>query len=242
VHPAALRHICSCCLAGFLALLAQGTLGQQQGQQQIHQAVHDFLASHYAEEKGTDSWQRVEIEITGLDPRLIIAPCPQPLSTRLNQNQQPLGKVTVKVECGGEAPWSRYIPATVRVYQNILQSIRPLARGSIINADDLQMAEVDVSTLRSTWLQDQQEVIGMELRRALPAGTAITAEALSLPQLVSRGDTIVLTAQRGSVIIRQQGIALQNGELGRQISVRNANSERVVQAKVTGPAEAEVMF
>jgi flagella basal body P-ring formation protein FlgA len=53
---------------------------------------------------------------------------------------------------------------------------------------------------------------------------------------------IVMSAKTGSVEIRQQGIAMQDGELGSQISVRNAHSEVVVRAIVTGTGQVEVIF
>src|SRR5690606_12702913 len=100
--------------------------------------------------------------------------CPLPLTARMNHNQEPLGRITVRVECAGEAPWSRYIPATVRVWQQVLQSARPLARGSILTSADIELAEVDLSLLRNTWIVDPARVIGKEVKRSLTAGTPMT--------------------------------------------------------------------
>ncbi len=227
------------------ALAAAAPLSAQpavSGHEQLARAVHDFIADYYVQDSAPLPGRRVEIDVAHLDPRLQIDPCPVPLTTRLNHNQVPLGKITVRVECAGEAPWSRYIPATVRVWQQILQSARPLPRGSILGPADIELAEIDVSTVRNTWLAEPERALGKELRRAMQAGQPITAEALTQPQLIARGDTVVLTAQRGSARIRHQGVALQNGEMGSQISVRNTSSKRVVQAVVSGPGEAEVIF
>lgn len=219
------------------------------GHTQISTAVHDFIAGHYPDavqlsegNAAATSGRRVEIDVPRLDPRLSIQSCQMPLQVRLNQNQTPLGKISVRVDCQDAAPWSRYIPASVRVYQQVVFSARPLTRGSVIAVTDLQVSEVDIASVRGSWLADTDMAVGKEVRRTLPSGVAITAEALTEQELIARGQTVVLTAQKGTVLIRQQGVALQAGESGKQISVRNSNSGRVVQAVVTGPGEVEVLF
>lgn len=230
-----------------LALAASGMTQAHEagltGHQQISTAVREFLESHYeAERLAGSSVSRVEITVAGLDPRLQIQPCGEALQTRLNQQQAPVGRTTVRVECHDESPWTRYVTASVQVFQPVVYTSRPLARGARIGAADVELQETDISMLRGTILLDVNHAIGLELRRNVGAGSALSADALAPPVLVARGDQVVITAQRGPVAIRQPGIALQNGEKGRQINVRNTSSNRVIQAVVTGPGEAMVVF
>ena len=104
------------------------------------------------------------------------------------------------------------------------------------------MMEIDVSTVRTTYMHSADEAIGMELKRSVPANAPLVREALAAPILVKRGDTVMITASTGAIEIRQQAVALQNGELGKQITVRNTNSDNVVQATVTGHGQASVGF
>ena len=112
----------------------------------------------------------------------------------------------------------------------------------MLTGGDIEFTLVDLSQVRQTYIQQMDLAVGMELKRALPAGVAVTQETLSPPTLINRGDMIVMSAKAGAVEIRQQGIALQDGELGSQISVRNASSEVVVRAVVTGTGQVEVVF
>lgn len=222
---------------------AQAQPAGNSGHQQIREAVERFIADMHGP---STSEQRVEIVVSSIDPRLPIPACDLPLQTQLGQqsgqNQAVVGRVNVRVECQGSVPWSKYVPVLVRVFAPVLMSTRPLARGDVLGATDVELAEADLSTLRQSYLQDSTLAIGMEVKRALPANTVIGREALAQPLLIKRGDTVVMSAKSGPVTIRQQGVAMQNGELGAQIPVRNSNSDIVVRAVVTGPGQADVIF
>ncbi len=226
------------------------TLYAETGHQQLNFAVRDFVESFYTadelrgqhERDEEDTTRRVEIEVSSIDPRLQLSLCEQPLVASLNQNQRPIGRINVKVECQGAAPWTKYLPVTIHVYEKVLTTTRPLARGEIISESDFSLQEADVSMLRYSYIQDSELAIGMEVKRSLNANTTLIQEALEAPTLVKRGDTVVLSAKAGTVEIRQQGVALQNGVLGKQINVRNSSSDRTVQAVVTGYGQVQVGF
>jgi len=225
------------CWLSTLAVMAQAD--SNAGHAQIAAAVYD----HLLELHGDDNNSRVDIEISNLDPRLRIHACESPLDTRLNQQQRPIGRVTVRVEChDAHASWTRHVPAMIRVYTPVLISARALQRGEILGSADLQMQEMELSAIRQTALRSADEAAGMQTRRTVPAGTAMTAEMLTPAILVERGDSVTITAERGGISIRQQGVAMQNGEMGGRISVRNTSSDRVVQAVVIGNGQVSVNF
>lgn len=207
------------------------------GQQLLRQAALDELNHVYESSPG-----RVEIEVANLDPRLQVPVCAEPLVAQLNRDNPQGGRVTVRVECQDQSPWTRHVAASVRIFRDIVVTSRALSRGDLLSEADLTLEEHDISTLRGQVVMDTATAAGQALRRAVSAGTAVSLDLLTAPVLVSRGDTIVLTAQRGSIAIRQTGTALQDGEAGKQIPVRNNSSERVIQAVVTGSGEASVVF
>jgi flagella basal body P-ring formation protein FlgA len=207
------------------------------GQQLLRQAALDELHHAYAKEPG-----RVEIEVATLDARLQVPICQEPLQTSVNRPSTNGGRVTVRVECLDSSPWSRYVAASVRLYQDIAVASRALPRGSIIGPGDVILKEQDISTLRGQVIKDPGVAVGQSVRRSVTADTALSLDLLEAPVLVKRGDMVVLIAERGSIAIRETGTALQAGEAGRQIPVRNNSSDRVVQAVVTGAGEVKVIF
>jgi len=229
-----------------LSTLFSSAANAETGQEQLHNAVVEFVESFFsAAELSPDAEmtdRRVEIDISAIDPRLNLSVCEQPLIASINQSQRPIGRINVKVDCQGESPWSKYVPVSIKVYEKVLMTTRPIARGETLTADDLAMEETDISLLRYSYLQSPALAIGMESKRSLPANSTIVQEALVAPTLVNRGDSVVLSAKSGSVEIRQQGVAMQSGELGKRINVRNTNSDQIVQAVITGLGEAQVGY
>lgn len=219
------------------SLLMTATAAASDGRQMIAEAVNAALNTAWAGTSG-----RVEIEVPPLDARLQIPTCQVPLQARPANSQSNGGRVSVRVECHDQNPWTRNIIGYVRIYQPVVVADRALPRGTILTASDVTTREIDISTLRGQAVNSRSQVEGMALRRAIAPGTPIGLDVLTAPVLVKRGDTVVLTAQRGPVAIRQQGVALQDGEAGKQIPVRNHSSNRVVQAVVTASGEAEVLF
>jgi flagella basal body P-ring formation protein FlgA len=241
------RLLCLCCLlAGNLlphpaaaATSNDGNSREPSGHEQVHQAVSGFLAGFF----DSPDAPRAEIDVSRLDPRLQIDGCSRPLETSLNRQQTPAGRVTVRVDCPApEAPWTRYIQASVQVFEPVVVTTRTLRRGERLTAADISLEERDTSMLRDTVYRDPARAEGMAVRRTVTAGSPLTGNSVTEPVLIQRGDTIAITAENETVSIRHQGVALQNGVLGKRISVRNRRSERVIQATVTGPGQASVAF
>lgn len=207
------------------------------GQELMRQAALDELRHVYATEPG-----RVEIEVATLDARLQVPVCQEPLQASINRQSPTGGRVTVRIECRDAGPWTRHVAASVRIFREIVVSARALPRGSIVGPGDVTLQEQDISNLRGQVIMDPAVAIGQSVRRAVSAETVFSIDLLEAPVLVKRGDMVVLTAERGSIAIRGTGTALQAGEAGRQIPVRNNSSDRVVQAVVTGAGEVKVIF
>tara|TARA_R100001377_G_scaffold69308_1_gene44646 strand:- start:1377 stop:2138 length:762 start_codon:yes stop_codon:yes gene_type:complete len=236
----------SLCLAAMFGVAAHAETGHQQ----LHNSVAQFVESFFdaneldpnSDRDSQELGRRVEIDISSIDPRLNLSVCEQPLIASMNQTQRPMGRINVKVECQGAAPWTKYVPVSIRVFEKVLVTTRPIARGETLTAADLALVDTDVSLLRYSYLQAPEHAVGMETKRSLSTNTTIVQEALVAPTLVKRGDAVVLSAKAGTVEIRQQGVAMQSGELGKRINVRNTNSDQIVQAVVTGLGEARVGF
>ena len=105
---------------------------------------------------------------------------------------------------------------------------------------DLTMAERDVGQLNQGYLSALPQAVGKKLTRALMPDQVLAPQHVEHAELIRRGDQVVITARSGGINVRMPGEALSDGALGRQISVRNQRSQRVVKARVTGPGQVEV--
>lgn len=225
-------------VSGSAQLLADDVAADN-GLYAMSQAAQQALEDYWAADE-----DRVEITMATMDPRLQVPVCAEALAASINQAGQNAngGRVTVRIDCQDETPWSRHVAASVKVFRPVVVSSRSLPRGTVVTGSDVTVEERDVSLLRGHILENTDGAIGQSMRRALKAGAPLTLDILTPPILIKRGDAVVLSAQRNGVSIRQTGTAMQDGEKGRQIPVRNSSSDRIIQAIVTGSGEAEVIF
>src|SRR5690554_5491493 len=124
------------------SLLMTATAAASDGRQMIAEAVNAALNTAWTGTSG-----RVEIEVPPLDARLQIPTCQVPLQARPANSQSNGGRVSVRVECHDQNPWTRNIIGYVRIYQPVVVADRALPRGTILTASDVTTREIDISTL-----------------------------------------------------------------------------------------------
>lgn len=199
----------------------------------LEQAVSDYL-------QRSNIAGRHEIQINRLDPRLRLPLCDQELTTSLESPAQPIGRVTLRVRCDGSSPWTVFVPGQVRLYREVVTAIRPLKRDNVVTEMDVSLAERDIGLLNQGYLTSLKQAIGKKLTRALLPDQVLAPVHVQQAEVIRKGDQVVISAHSGGISVRMPGEALSDGALGKQISVRNQRSKRVVKGRVTGPGQVEV--
>lgn len=199
----------------------------------LEQAVSDYL-------QRSNIAGRHEIQINRLDPRLRLPLCDQELTTSLESPAQPIGRVTLRVRCDGSSPWTVFVPGQVRLYREVVTAIRPLKRDNVVTEMDISLAERDIGLLNQGYLTSLKQAIGKKLTRALLPDQVLAPVHVQQAEVIRKGDQVVISAHSGGISVRMPGEALSDGALGKQISVRNQRSKRVVKGRVTGPGQVEV--
>ena len=223
-----------------LALITSGMAQSAVGAGQIKAAADHFLVGYsrqLQQRYGDDT--RVEYTIDRLDNRLSMADCPVALSARRKSIRE-VGRINVQVQCDSKVRWTLYVPANIRLYRKVVTLTGPVSRGQALSAADLELREVDTATLTGNYFTDVKEAVGMVARRLLRADRPLIASSLKPAMMVHKGDAVILTANSGGLTVKMPGVALRDGGEGEQISVRNTQSKRVVEAEVTGPGQVQV--
>lgn len=222
-----------------LVISSQPTLGAVTAKD-INATATAFLASHskeLARQYGDSA--RLEYKINQLDSRLSMQDCPQPLVAELKSNR-PLGRITLKISCQQSSRWSLYVSAEINLYRPVVSAVMPVAKGTVLNASQLHLQELDISKLTGSYFTAIDQVVGMQARRSLTTERPITAEQLEQAIVIRRGDAVLMSANTGSLMVKIPGIALADGHKGQQISVKNSQSKRVVQARVVASGQVMV--
>ncbi|MDR9753431.1 flagellar basal body P-ring formation chaperone FlgA [Pseudomonas sp. SZMC_28357] len=195
--------------------------------------VEDYLATSQTE-------GRYEIQVNQLDPRMRMPACDKELTATLESPATPIGRVTVKLRCDGVSPWTVFVPAQVRLFRDVVVTVRPLKRAGIIEPGDVAMRERDISLISQGYLTSVDQAIGQRLTRPTVNDQVITQVHIEQAEVIRKGDQVVITARSGTLSVRMPGEALANGGMSEQIRVKNLNSQRVIKAQVTAPGQVQV--
>jgi flagella basal body P-ring formation protein FlgA len=210
---------------------------------QFSEAVRQSILAHLATHTGIGDGWRLSLNIS-------------------DRQRASLAAATSALRCdGGSAPWigkQRFViafetadgPAEVPMLVDVMLSqpiavaARPIAKGAIVTAADVELQQVEnaaTATARRTPVRSIDELIGQQAGRAIQVGEAIYTDQVSAPVLVKRGETIDVIAQGGGIRVRTTARARQDGARGELIQVESSDTKERFDARVTGVKEATVL-
>jgi flagella basal body P-ring formation protein FlgA len=206
-----------------------------------HALIREAVAKQLRAE-GVSAGSRVDIVVDELDRRVRLARCTIPLKVSLPYGRKQATRLTAQVHCNGAKPWKIYVPARLTIHHRVVVAARPLARGTILTADDVVLTEHATGTLGYGYIQDPDHAVGHELRRPVQAGKVLTPGVLAAPTLIKRGQRVNLLAGSSGIAVQMAGVARADGIRGQVIDVENLNSGRRVQAVVRSAKSVEVLL
>lgn len=137
----------------------------------------------------------------------------------------------------------RYAPGTpeqrAATGPEVIKLTRSLKRGTVITAADIALSPAGTSSGLGVFT-DAADVIGRKLTANVSEGRILQARQLEQNWLIARDMLVEIAFQNSAVTVSMPGIAMQNGQLGELIEVRNSSSGRILQATVTGPQKVKI--
>jgi len=115
-----------------------------------------------------------------------------------------------------------------------------MRQGSIIGKRDITFVDVRGRDLSADIVIEENSLVGMTPRRMIIAGTAVKANEIEAPTLVSRGALVTMVYKDGPLVLTAKGKALENGAKDDLIRVVNTGSNRTLEAVVTSAREVTV--
>jgi flagellar basal body P-ring formation protein FlgA len=216
---------------------AQATLAAIQSLDSIQAAAEKAVRTHLP-----DSRAKYYVTPNRMDSRLRLSPCTDPLEAFIANNAPPGARSTVGVRCPSHNTWTVYVPVNVEVEAPILVLRRALARRSPVEPIDVELQTRRLPGIASGFISDLGSLPGRRLKRALPAGSVLTADVLVPDVLVKRGQQVTLIAMSNTIEIRAQGQALSEGGANDRIRVQNVNSLKIVEGVIESAGVVRVTF
>lgn len=116
----------------------------------------------------------------------------------------------------------------------------PLRNGDVIGQTDIDYIELPARQIQHDTLLSEEDMVGMTPRRMTLAGKPVMNSELERPTVVERGDIVTIVFNDGKLALTTRGKAMQDGATGDLIRITNLNSNKGVDAMVTGYREVTV--
>jgi flagella basal body P-ring formation protein FlgA len=192
-------------------------------------------------------------ETLALDPGFIVAvakrsgvilaiPLDQPIWVTRGGPVAPVAKSAPVAKTPPAAPLARQAASSsIAATGDVLVLVRDVARGARLAAADLDwQAPVPGRVVRGA-PASMDLVVGMEMKRALKAGSPLQMSDVKTPALIRKGEPVKLVYASGGLRLTADGLAQGEAALGEPVRVLNNYSKRTVDAIATASGEASVL-
>ena len=208
----------------FSLWLTAQAFGQQYDSESVRQLAKSFVEKNIS----SPAFGKTVVTPAEIDPRIVIKPCETPLALNIPENRVSRN-VNVKISCDDSTPWQFYLPVKVETQIPVLVANQPISKGSILDNSNVTLVYKDQFEVRGESYSDLDAIMGAKAQRTLSHNTPITPRNICV---VCKGDAVEIVAKSDTFMIKTDGIAMKNANIGEQIRVKNARSGKMVIAVV----------
>ena len=130
-------------------------------------------------------------------------------------------------------------PTVQKVGNLAIIATKSLTKGHLITEEDIQLVEVKKSIGTGTF-RKKIDLIGRKLKNNVSVGFALRSRHLEPNWVILTGDKIEIVQTRNLFNVSVVGVALQNGQEGEKIKVRNMSSKKILVAKVINEKKVSI--
>jgi flagellar basal body P-ring formation protein FlgA len=191
---------------------------------------------------GAGASPECDVDLPGFTPPLVpLEADPRPVVSDLDYDPA-AGRFSAELSITGTAMEPIHMRLAGRVDDTIdlpVATTRLLA-GSVLRADDVHIARVHTTLVRTEVARRPDDAIGMQLKRPLAAGQPLALSELVRPSMVQKGANVMMLLDSPGITLTAQGQALEAGAIGERIRVLNPVSRAVLEAEVIGPDRVRI--
>lgn len=183
---------------------------------------------------------RVQYTLGTIDNRLRMAPCNNGPTVKFSGDPWQTDSPRLEVSCSGKRPWRLFVSTDLTIHGPALVAATPLTRGTRLTDRMITTADVSLNTSHRKPIRDRQSLVGRVMARSINAGTILTPDLVDVPDAISRGDYVVITARSGNFSVQTRGKALADGQIGDQVPIENLSSQRTIRGLITSPGHVDI--
>ena len=148
---------------------------------------------------------------------------------------------TIAFSLNGKPAGNCVVRGRLAALAEVVVAATPLHKGDRISSNSVRMERQDIGGLEAPFTAIDQ-IMDLEVARAIGAGTALDRSLLVLPAVIKGGDLVKISARKGGLMISTSGVAQVAGRLGETIKVKNSSTKKLVFCRVDGPGMVSVEF
>ncbi|MCL1090765.1 flagellar basal body P-ring formation protein FlgA [Shewanella profunda] len=227
------------CFLSIFALLIPATASTEPVAPTIS-AISELAKALISEKISLPEKAKVEITPQAVDARMLPSQCISPIKVEMASEREISRNNTIKVSCNTPElayPWQIFISVRVDILFPVVVTTEILAPGDRINANQIEIRYIEQNSLRGQQFDDPSKLTGTRVKRRIAKESPIVANNLCF---VCKGDAISIYVRSPSFVLKTAGEALQDGNVGEQIRVKNSSSNKQLDAIVIGIGEVEV--
>ncbi|BCE02549.1 flagellar basal body P-ring formation chaperone FlgA [Marinicellulosiphila megalodicopiae] len=209
--------------------------------------IQDYIVNQWTQFKMNGSLQNIAelkneliIQVKPVWEQSNVKDCDEELMIKSVQ-QQFIGNLSLKIQCESKN-WGMYVPVYVGKLEKVIALSNNVERGQKLTNGVLEIQVQDVGQLNQGYYTDKKQLSNMEASRHLSAGQLLTPLMLNEMDLINKGDHVMIVIQKGELRVQMPGIALASGKKGKQISVRNRSSSRIIKAVIKEKGLVEIVI
>ncbi|QSX32744.1 flagellar basal body P-ring formation protein FlgA [Shewanella avicenniae] len=183
---------------------------------------------------------KIEITPQAIDPRLPLPNCISPVTVELAVDRPISRNNTLKVSCDIENqtyPWQVFMSVRVDISFPVIVPNETLAQGTVLTRSNLSLRYIDQYSLNGQQFDSLEPLIGAKLKRRITKDYPIFSANVCF---VCKGDQVSILAATENFQIKTVGVAMEDGNAGEQISVKNARSNKLIEAIVAKVGEVRI--
>lgn len=205
----------------------------------LKQFVHDYWQQRFVQHAESLNWHdyQWQIEVTLPEAVSKLPPCRQPYQAEAGLVNLPVGRQRLRLRCPDKPGWLITTRGEISVLIPVVVTRTALAPDHVLQATDLAITQILLTAQQADVLTEPAQAIGRRPQRALRAGQPVRNKMLEVALLVRKGDKVRLTLIEGGMSISMEGTALQDGQKGEIISIRNERGGKIISAEVSGPGQ-----
>jgi len=207
--------------------------------EEIKNSATDFLYSTLPWEK-----EQLEIDIYYQGGKIEIPSGEKLLVYKKHGGSRNIGRIPITLEIKVDGIFQKRIGVNTRVMvsQKVVKTTRQIKRGEIFTTDNIHLETIKTERFLGNTIKSLEDALGYEAVNYLQNGRSLLRRSMKKPALGSKGEKIMILAEKNGLKITTPGILKEDGYKNAMVQVLNIESKKIIYGRLVDANTVKVSF